>query len=65
MLSGKLMPTTSDMTILKSAHLFCAEFLAAGGLQMVVGVLRSDSMPQDVDYETRQGCYSIALQLLR
>ena len=64
-LSGKLMPVTTDMTVLKGARTFCDEFLDAGGLQLVVNVLRPDAIAPDVDYETRQGCYSIALQLLR
>ncbi|XP_014661859.1 PREDICTED: ubiquitin carboxyl-terminal hydrolase 24-like [Priapulus caudatus] len=62
-LSAKLMPTTGDPATLKSAQQFCEDFLNAGGLGLVVNVLQRDAMSSDVDYETRQECCSIALQL--
>ncbi|XP_070563005.1 ubiquitin carboxyl-terminal hydrolase 24-like isoform X2 [Ptychodera flava] len=63
-LSGKLMPAVQDMTSFNS-KVFCENFLTAGGLNFVVNVLQKDAIPPDVDYETRQGCYSICLQLAR
>lgn len=32
---------------------------------LVVNVMQRDSIPSEVDYETRQGVYSICLQLAR
>ncbi len=34
-------------------------------LSLVVNVMQRDSIPSEVDYETRQGVYSICLQLAR
>ncbi|XP_077980970.1 ubiquitin carboxyl-terminal hydrolase 24-like [Glandiceps talaboti] len=63
-LSGKLMPAVQDMTS-SNSKVFCENFLNAGGLNLVVNVLQKDAIPSDVDYATRQGCYSISLQLAR
>lgn len=59
------MPTMRDPGTLQSAKSFCDDFLNAGGLSLVVNVLQREAIPADVDYETRQGCYAICLQLLR
>ena len=59
------MPSIRDAGTLQSAKMFCEDFLNAGGLNMVVNVMHKDAIPSDVDYETRQGCYAMALQLLR
>ena len=59
------MPTLRDPGTLQSAKSFCDDFLNASGLSLVVNVLQRDAIPGDVDYETRQGCYAICLQLLR
>lgn len=64
-LSSKLMPIQRDTATLQSARTFCEDFLTAGGLSQVVNVLQKEAMPMEVDYETRQGIYSIALQLLQ
>ena len=64
-LSSKLMPTTQEAGAQQSARRFCEDFLNAGGLHLVVNVLQREAIPLDVDYEIRQGCYAIALQLLR
>ncbi|GFO40770.1 ubiquitin carboxyl-terminal hydrolase 24 [Plakobranchus ocellatus] len=64
-LSGKLMPTSEDAASRASATAFCAEFLHNGGLSLVVSVLQPESLPIDINYEIRQGCYSICLQLAR
>ena len=64
-LSSKLMPTVRDAATLHSAKSFCEDFLTADGLSLVVHVLQKDAIPSDVDYESRQGCYAIVLQLLR
>ena len=58
------MPSIRDAGSLQSAKMFCEDFLNAGGLNMVVNVLQKYAIPTEVDYETRQGCYSTALQLL-
>lgn len=34
-------------------------------VSLVVNVMQRDSIPSEVDYETRQGVYSICLQLAR
>uniref|UniRef100_H3DJS3 ubiquitinyl hydrolase 1 n=1 Tax=Tetraodon nigroviridis TaxID=99883 RepID=H3DJS3_TETNG len=64
-LSSKLMPTSDDEMAKTSSKSFCENFLRAGGLSLVVNVMQRDSIPAEVDYETRQGVYSICLQLAR
>nr|XP_023674608.1 ubiquitin carboxyl-terminal hydrolase 24 isoform X1 [Paramormyrops kingsleyae] len=64
-LSSKLMPTSDDEMAKTSVKSFCENFLKAGGLSLVVNVMQKDSIPSEVDYETRQGVYSICLQLAR
>ncbi|XP_063056881.1 ubiquitin carboxyl-terminal hydrolase 24 isoform X4 [Engraulis encrasicolus] len=64
-LSSKLMPTSDDEMAKTSVKSFCENFLKAGGLSLVVNVMQRDSIPSEVDYETRQGVYSICLQLAR
>uniref|UniRef100_A0A8C3LWG7 Ubiquitin specific peptidase 24 n=1 Tax=Chrysolophus pictus TaxID=9089 RepID=A0A8C3LWG7_CHRPC len=64
-LSSKLMPTADDEMARNCAKSFCENFLRAGGLSLVVNVMQRDSIPSEVDYETRQGVYSICLQLAR
>ncbi|KAF5923119.1 hypothetical protein HPG69_012208 [Diceros bicornis minor] len=64
-LSSKLMPTADDDMARNCAKAFCENFLKAGGLSLVVNVMQRDSIPSEVDYETRQGVYSICLQLAR
>ncbi|KAM3914119.1 ubiquitin carboxyl-terminal hydrolase 24 isoform 1-T1 [Leptodactylus fuscus] len=64
-LSSKLMPTADDEMARNCAKSFCENFLKAGGLSLVVNVMQRDSIPSEVDYETRQGVYSICLQLAR
>uniref|UniRef100_A0A3P8XKY1 UBA domain-containing protein n=1 Tax=Esox lucius TaxID=8010 RepID=A0A3P8XKY1_ESOLU len=64
-LSSKLMPTSDDEMAKTSVKSFCENFLKAGGLSLVVNVMQRDSIPAEVDYETRQGVYSICLQLAR
>ena len=54
-----------DIATQTSAQNFRESFLNAGGLSLVINVLQKDSIPQDVDEETRRGCYSICLQLAR
>uniref|UniRef100_A0A8B9K9Q5 Ubiquitin carboxyl-terminal hydrolase 24 n=1 Tax=Astyanax mexicanus TaxID=7994 RepID=A0A8B9K9Q5_ASTMX len=62
---SKLMPTSDDEMAKTSVKSFCENFLKAGGLSLVVNVMQRDSIPSEVDYETRQGVYSICLQLAR
>nr|XP_044995148.1 ubiquitin carboxyl-terminal hydrolase 24 isoform X2 [Jaculus jaculus] len=64
-LSSKLMPTADDDMARSCAKSFCENFLRAGGLSLVVNVMQRDSIPSEVDCETRQGVYSICLQLAR
>ncbi|XP_070196439.1 ubiquitin carboxyl-terminal hydrolase 24-like isoform X2 [Littorina saxatilis] len=64
-LSSKLMPTQDDAVSGGETRTFCEEFLNNGGLSLVVNVLQPESLPSDINYEIRQGCYSICLQLAR
>ncbi|KAL5016318.1 hypothetical protein ScPMuIL_005907 [Solemya velum] len=64
-LSSKLMSTSQDMGTKLSAQCFCEDFLNSGGLSMVVNVLQPESLPTETNYQIRQGCYSICLQLAR
>ncbi|PIK60874.1 putative ubiquitin carboxyl-terminal hydrolase 24 isoform X1 [Apostichopus japonicus] len=65
-LSSRLMPSIHDDAVTQSsAQSFREIFLSAGGLSLVTSVLQKDTIPHDVDLETRRGCYSIALQLAR
>lgn len=59
------MPTFFDTTTLNNTNVFKQEFLLACGLNFVSRVLRKDYFSQDVNYEIRQGCCLIALQLAR
>lgn len=59
------MPTVRDAASVQSARKFCDEFLDANGLALIVNILQKDVIQPDVDYETRQGCYAVSLQLLR
>lgn len=43
---------------------FCEEFLASGGLSQIMQIFQADHFPADVEYEIRQACYSLALQLI-
>ena len=47
-LSGKLMPTVVDSATGSSTQLFRREFLSAGGLNLVCGVLRKDFFPCEI-----------------
>ncbi|XP_035828590.1 LOW QUALITY PROTEIN: ubiquitin carboxyl-terminal hydrolase 24 [Aplysia californica] len=64
-LSSKLMPTSEEPSLRAAAQSFCTEFLLNGGLSLVVSVLQPESLPPEINYEIRQGCYSICLQLAR
>ncbi|XP_076309376.1 ubiquitin carboxyl-terminal hydrolase 24-like isoform X2 [Tachypleus tridentatus] len=64
-LSGRLIPTTCDATTLQSAQVFCENFLRDGGLRLVLNLLQPDSLLQEVDYDVRQGCYFISVQIAR
>ncbi|XP_052775472.1 ubiquitin carboxyl-terminal hydrolase 24-like isoform X3 [Mya arenaria] len=64
-LSCKLMPTVLDMGSKASSQAYFEDFLTAGGLSTVVNVLQPESLSQDIHYGTRQGCYSVCLQLAR
>lgn len=64
-LSSKLMPTTQDMGSKVGSQAFFEDFLVANGLSTVVAVLQPESLHQDINYVTRQGCYSVCLQLAR
>lgn len=59
------MPTAQDMGSKASSQVFFEDFLNAGGLSTVVSVLQPESLHQDINYATRQGCYSVCLQLAR
>jgi len=59
------MPTTQDMGSKASSQAFFEDYLNAGGLSVVVNVLQPESLHQDINYATRQGCYSVCLQLAR
>lgn len=43
---------------------FCEEFLTSGGLSQIMQIFQVDHFPTDVEYEIRQACYSLALQLI-
>ena len=59
------MPTQEDAATRAETRGFCDEFLTNGGLSLVVNVLQPEALPNDINYEIRQGCYSICLQLAR
>ena len=60
-LSGKLMPTKSEL--LPQAQQFSHDFLNVGGLRLIFNVLERDALPMDIDYDIRQSAYLVALQL--
>lgn len=59
------MPTHIEAGSAAVTQVVCEEFLNNGGLSLVVNVLQPESLPADINYEIRQGCYSICLQLAR
>jgi len=60
------MPTgLRDLATVQSARKFCEDFLEANGFNLTLNILQKDTIQPEVDYETRQGCYVISLQLLR
>lgn len=59
------MPVMQDANTVQSAQTFSKDFIAAGGLQLVLNVFQKDSIPNDVDYDIRQGCYMTALTISR
>jgi ubiquitin carboxyl-terminal hydrolase 9/24 len=59
------MPTLDEGGPKTETRQFCDEFLNNGGLSLVVNVLQPEALPTDINYEIRQGCYSICLQLAR
>ncbi|XP_038074652.1 ubiquitin carboxyl-terminal hydrolase 24-like isoform X2 [Patiria miniata] len=65
-LSSRLVPSLQeDRATQTSAQTFRENFLNAGGLSLVISVLQRESIPQDLDEETRRGCYMICLHLAR
>jgi hypothetical protein len=64
-LSSRLMPVSRDAALVQNAKTFCSDFLASGGLGVLVNILQKDGLPSDVDSSTRQDCYAICLMLLR
>ncbi|XP_064624443.1 ubiquitin carboxyl-terminal hydrolase 24-like isoform X2 [Lineus longissimus] len=64
-LSSKLLPIAQDTVTQECASSFCEDFLNIGGLNLVINILQKDAIPMEVDYQTRQGCYAICLQLAR
>ncbi|XP_022101626.1 ubiquitin carboxyl-terminal hydrolase 24-like isoform X2 [Acanthaster planci] len=65
-LSSRLVPSLQeDKATQASAQTFRENFLSAGGLSLVISVLQKESIPQDLDEETRRGCYMICLHLAR
>jgi len=60
------MPTgLRDLATVQSARKFCEDFLEANGFNLTLNILQKDTIQPEVDYETRQGCYVLSLQLLR
>lgn len=59
------MPVVQDTNTVQSAQMFSNDFLSAGGLTLVLNILQKDSIPIDVDYDIRQGCYLTALAIAR
>lgn len=48
-----------------SIFIFSSDISLCFFCSLVVNVMQRDSIPSEVDYETRQGVYSICLQLAR
>jgi len=46
-------------------HSFRENWLNAGGLGLIMNILLPDTLPNNADYELRQSCYYIILQLAR
>lgn len=64
-LSAKLVPTNAEIANAVNSNRFKQEFLVAGGLHYICGILRKDYFSAGVSTEVRQGCCHIALQLAR
>ncbi|XP_057299797.1 ubiquitin carboxyl-terminal hydrolase 24-like isoform X2 [Hydractinia symbiolongicarpus] len=63
-LSSKLMPVIGGDTA-AITHSFRENWLNAGGLSLIMNILLPDTLPSNADYELRQSCYYIILQLAR
>ena len=48
-----------------AADSFKENWLSAGGLSLIMNILLPDTLPNNADYELRQNCYYIILQLAR
>ena len=48
-----------------TADSFKENWLNAGGLNLIMNILLPDTLPIHADYELRQNCYYIILQLAR
>ena len=46
-------------------HSFRENWLNAGGLPLIMNILLPDTLPKNADYELRQSCYYIILQLAK
>ena len=44
---------------------FRENWLNAGGLHLIMNILLPDTLPNNADYELRQSCYYIILQLAK
>ncbi len=62
-LSSRLLPTYAGAVPDSAAQDFCTRFLDADGLGVILSVMDRNSLPPDVDYDVRQSCYLLALQL--
>ena len=63
-LSSKLMPVLGKDSP-NITHSFRENWLNAGGLGLIMNILLPDTLPTNADYELRQSCYYIILQLAR
>ncbi|XP_065657355.1 ubiquitin carboxyl-terminal hydrolase 24 isoform X3 [Hydra vulgaris] len=63
-LSSKLMPVL-DTDSASMTYSFKENWLNAGGLSLIMNILLPDTLPSNADYELRQSCYYIILQLAR
>uniref|UniRef100_A0A7M5XH66 ubiquitinyl hydrolase 1 n=1 Tax=Clytia hemisphaerica TaxID=252671 RepID=A0A7M5XH66_9CNID len=63
-LSSKLMPVLG-IDAPNVTQSFRENWLNAGGLRLIMNILLPDTLPSNADYELRQSCYYIILQLAR
>lgn len=64
-LCSRLAPLSSDAGTLQSSELFQQDFIKSGGMDVLINLLKLDSLPNYNNYEIKQNILILDLQILR